>query len=124
MRTYSMDLRERVITACDERIDTRVEIAERFAVSTAWIRRLLRRRRETGSIEPMPHGGGQPPAFDVRGAERLRAAVAERPDATLAELARTCGVSCSTSAVDRAVGRLGLTRKKSRSTPPSATALI
>jgi len=120
MRSYSMDLRERVVAACDEGIDPRAEIAERFRVSESWIRRLLQRRRETGSLAPKPRGGGQPPAFDTAAAERLRGAVAADPGATLKELA-AAGVACSTSATDRALRRLGVTRKKSRSGPPSRT---
>jgi transposase len=121
MAAFSMDLRERVVAACDEGFDTRAEVAERFRVSESWIRRLLQRRRETGSIAPKPRGGGQPPAFDARGADRLREAVAADPDATLKDLAGASGVACSTSAVDRALKRLGITRKKSRSAPPSRT---
>jgi transposase len=121
MAAYSMDLRQRVAAACDEGMETRAEIAERFSVSESWIRRLLQRLRQTGSIAPKPHGGGQPPAFDARAAERLRRAVAADPDATLKELAQASGVACSTSATDRALSRLGITRKKSRSGPPSGT---
>ena len=119
MRAYSMDLRERVVAACDEGIDTRPEIAERFSVSQSWIRRLLQRRRERGSIAPKPHSGGQKPAFDAEGRERLRQAVAERPDATLAELRDAVGATCGITAIHDAVVALGLTLKKSRSTPPS-----
>lgn len=119
MQTYSMDLRQRIVAACDEGVETRAEIAERFSVSESWIRRLLQRRRESGSIAPKPHGGGQPPAFDGQAAKRLRRAVAAAPDATLKELARASRVACSTSAVDRALRRLGITRKKSRFGPPS-----
>ena len=43
MAAYSMDLRERVVAACDEGGDTRAEIAERFSVSGSWVRRLLQR---------------------------------------------------------------------------------
>jgi transposase len=121
MAAYSMDLRERVAAACDEGADTRQEVAERFAVSVSWVRRLLQRRRETGSLAPRPRGGGQPPAFDAAAADRLRRAVAATPDATLKELARASAVACSTSAVDRALARLGLTRKKSRPGPRSRT---
>jgi transposase len=116
-----MDLRERVAAACDEGADTRAEIAERFAVSASWVRRLLQRRRKTSSLAPTPHGGGQAPAFDGAASGRLRAAVAADPDATLKELAQASGVACSTSATDRALRRLGLTRKKSRPGPPSRT---
>jgi transposase len=64
MKTYSSDLRERVIGACDEGHFSRVEIAARFGVSTAWIRRLLQRRRATGSIAPLPHKRGPKPLTD------------------------------------------------------------
>src|SRR5438270_14076024 len=116
-----MDLRERVVTACDRGEGTREQIAKRFQVGLAWVYRLLQRRRETGSIEPKPHGGGQKPAFDPPAAERLRQAVADRPDATLEELRESVGIACGTSAVHRALERLGLPRKKSRSGPPSKT---
>ena len=119
MIAYSMDLRQRVIDACDEGVDTHAEIAERFSVSESWIRRLLQRRRDTGSIAPRPHKGGQTPAYDEQAATRLAEAVAARPDATLVELAQTCGVACSTSATDRALRRQNITRKKSRYGPPN-----
>ncbi len=116
MRPYSMDLRERIVAACDRGGAPRRQVAERFCVSVAWICRLLQRRRETGSIAPKPHGGGHPPAFDAAAAERLRLANEADPDATLKELAQASAVACSTSAVDRTLTRLKITRKKSRST--------
>jgi transposase len=122
MRAYSNDLRERVVAACDARDGTRERIAARFSVSVAWIRRLLQRRRETGSIVPKPRGGGRTPAFDADADRRLREAVRADADATLAELARVAGVACCPSAVHRALARLGITRKKSRGGRPSRTA--
>lgn len=122
MRTYSIDLRERVVAACDARDGTRAQIAARFAVSVAWIRKLIRQRRETGSIAPKPHGGGRAKAFDAAADRRLRAAVRADADATLEELARAAGVACCASAVHRALKRLGITRKKSPGGPPSRTA--
>ena len=122
MRSYSMDLRERVVAACDSGEGTREQIAKRFRVSVAGVYRLLARRRDTGSIAPKPHGGGQPPAFQGESAERLRKAVEDCPDATLEELREAAGVDCGTSAVFRALKRLALPRKKSRSGLPSKTA--
>ena len=122
MKTYSMDLRERVVAACDARDGTRGQIAARFSVSVSWIRDLLRRRRETGSIAPRPRGGGRAPAFDGPAAGRLRDAVRADDDATLAELAAAAAVACCPSAVHRALVRLGITRKKSRGGRPSRTA--
>jgi transposase len=121
MKAYSMDLRRRVVAACDEGGATREPIAARFSVSVSWIRDLMRRRRDTGSIAPKPHGGGRPPAFAGASAERLRAAVAADDDATLAELAEAAGVACVPSAVHGALVRLGITRKKSRAGRPSRT---
>lgn len=121
MRTYSMDLRERVVAACDARDGTREQIAARFSVSVSWIRDLLKRRRETGSIAPKPRGGGRAPAFDAAAAARLRQAVRDDNDATLAELAATSGVACSPAAVFRTLDRLGITRKKSPGGRPSRT---
>jgi transposase len=122
MKAYSTDLRERVVAACDAGDATREQIAARFSVSVPWIRKLLRQRRLTGSIAPRPHGGGRSPAFDAEAAGRLREAVREDDDATLAELARIVGVACCASAVHRALARLGMTRKKSRGGRPSRTA--
>ena len=121
MKAYSMDLRERVVAACDDGVDTREEIAERFGVSVSWFRDLLKRRRETGSIAPRPRGGGRAPAFDEAAAARLREAVRADDDATLEELAEAAGVACAPSVVHRALKRLGITRKKSRGGRPSRT---
>jgi transposase len=121
VKTYSMDLRERVVAACDARDGTREQIAARFSVSVSWIRDLMKRRRETGSIAARPRGGGRAPAFDAEAAGRLRDAVRADDDATLAELAAAAGVACGPSAVHRALVRLGISRKKSRGGRPSRT---
>src|SRR4051812_22169311 len=121
MKAYSIDLRQRVVAACDARDGTRAQIAARFCVSVAWIRKLMRQWRQTGSIAPRPHGGGRAPAFDPQAAGRLREAVRADDDATLEELARASGVACCASAVHRALARLGITRKKSRGGRPSKT---
>ena len=122
MKAYSTDLRERVVAACDARDATREQIAARFAVSLSWIRKLIRQRRQTGSIVPGPRGGGRVLACDAEAARRLREAVRADDDATLEELGRAAGVSCCPSAVHRALARLGITRKKSRGGRPSRTA--
>jgi len=122
MKAFSTDLRVRVVAACDAGDATREQVAARFSVSVPWVRKLLRRRRETGSIEPRPRGGGRAPAFDGQAAGRLRQAVRDDDDATLVELARVAGVTCCASAVHRALVRLGITRKKSRGGRPSRTA--
>ena len=102
MKTYSMDLRERAIRAYDQKVGTQEQVAKLSAVSVPWIKKLLRRRRETGSIAPKPHGGGWVPKFSGRKLERLKALVKQYPDATLQELLDRSGVEGSIMAVHRA----------------------
>jgi transposase len=122
MKAYSQDLRERVVRACDEGRGTRPQIADFFGVSTAWIRRLLQRRRETGSFAARPHAGGSKPKLDGNQREQLVVLVVERPDATLAELRDRLGAFVHPSTIHRALARLGLTLKKKSCKPPSRTA--
>ncbi len=59
MDTYSMDLRVRIVQSYLAQEGSQADLAERFKVSERWLQNLLRRLRETGSIEPLPHGGGR-----------------------------------------------------------------
>jgi len=122
MRPYSMDLRERVVDSCDARSGTREQIADRFGVSAAWIRRLLQRRKETGSIAPLPQNSGRKPKLDDRQMKRLQRIVARQPDATLQELKKHLGMTMSDDALIRALRKLNLTLKKSRSSRPNKSA--
>jgi len=117
MEAYSVDMRERVILAVEEGIDTRAEIADSFGVTTRWIRKLVQHYRETGSIEPLPHGGGQQPKFTPERLERLKNLVEKKPSATLDELRKSCRVPCCSMTVSRALQQLGYTRKKRRYVP-------
>jgi transposase len=121
MEAYSMDLRQRVSATVDEGKLTKWDISLLFKVSPAWIRRLLQRRRETGSIEPKPHNGGGKPKLDETQRLRLAALVRETPDATLDELRVRLGAGVSRATIGRVVLQLGLTLKKSRSGPVSKT---
>ena len=122
MEAYSMDLRRRVIQACDEKTGSLAVIAGRFSVSVSWITKLKRRRCETGSIAAKPHGAGRRPALDQAACERLRKLVTEDSDATLIQLCDRIGVAVSTSAMDRTLRRLGLSYKKRRAAPLSKIA--
>ncbi len=121
MKAYSQDLRERVARACDEHRGTRQQIADFFGVSTAWIRRLLQRRRQTGSLAPKPHAGGPPPKMTPQRCGRLAVLVTEQPDATLAQLRDRLQAGVHLSTVARALSRLGLSLKKKSCTPLSRT---
>ena len=118
MDAYSMDLRQRVIAACDQGQQTKA-VAATFGVSPAWVRRLKQHRRERGDIAPRSGGGSRGRKIDrARLAELVRA----QPDATLAELRDRLGVAVTAWAVCKALRALGPSYKKSPPGPPSRTA--
>jgi transposase len=120
MKPYSMDLRQRVLEDCDSGLSTQ-QVAHKYRVSTAWIRRLKQRRKQTGSIQPRKGRTGPKPSWDAY-ADRLRHAIRQTPDATLAELRDRLGLTVALSTLWRAVTALGLSVKKKSSAPPSRTA--
>jgi transposase len=122
MQTYSQDLRERVVHACDQHIGSRLQIAALFGVSTSWIRRLLQRRRQTGSFAARPRGGARRVKLGTPQRERLVVLVREQPDASLAELRDRLGAPVHLSTIGRTLIRLGLSVKKKSSAPPNTTA--
>jgi transposase len=112
MATYSQDLRQRVIDCVERDEGSLRQIARRFVVSLSFVVRLLQLHRRTGSVDPKPPAGGQPAALGPDDLERLRELVRQQPDATLKELRQRLGVSCSLTAIWRALEKLRLSRKK------------
>src|SRR3954468_12174048 len=112
MQPLSNDLRERILKAIDNREGSRRKLAARFLVNPSTITRLLQLRRQTGSFDPRPHGGGVAPTLDHDALERLRTLVGETPDATLESLRQKLGVSGSVMIICRALQKLGLPLKK------------
>lgn len=124
MRAYSMDLRERVIDACDSGMGTS-EVAETFSVSSAWIRRLKQRRRETGCFGPKAQRRGS--IRILAGHEdKIKEIIAAKPDSTSKEIAEKLGklsIKVSRQTVDVAVKRLGFRYKKRLSAQQNKIAL-
>ena len=121
MEAYSLDLRKRVLAACDASKGTK-EVARLFHVSPAWVRRLKQRRRERNTIEPLAKKNGPDPKLTPQHRLRLREAVRRQPDITLAELKERLKLSASIPTICRALRALELSFKKSRSLPTSKTA--
>jgi transposase len=121
MATYSIDLRQKILHAYERRLGSQRAIADIFGVSLSFVEKLLRRHRTTGEVAPKPHAGGQRPRLDAAAQAQVRRLVDDQPDATLAELctrlATETSVRVSVPTLCRVLQRLGLPRKKSRSTP-------
>jgi transposase len=126
MAPYSLDLRQKILRAHAHGRGSQRALAELFGVSVSFIEKLLHRHRTTGEVSAKPHGRGPKPRLDARAEAALREWVTAQPDRTLAELgerlAHDLGVQVSVPVLCRTLQRLGLPRKKSRSTRPSATA--
>jgi transposase len=84
VHAYSLDLRLRVLADYEHGPSTRA-VATKYSVSESWVRFLKQRRRQTGEVAPRRPTPGPNPSWQAY-ADRLRQAVAQTPDATLAEL--------------------------------------
>jgi transposase len=125
MKPYSNDLRRRIVEACESGKYSQGEVAELFQVSLATVKNFLRRKRETGSADALPHAGGNKPLLDEKARLFVQQALEQNNDLTLAELCQRVKTkhkkSISRPTMSRLLQALNLPRKKSRSTPASAT---
>jgi transposase len=120
MEPYSQRTRRRIIALYKAGEDT-TDIAAEVGGCVSGVRRVRQRFEETGSLEPRKAKPGAKPKLDVDALKRMADRVAAKPDVTLAELREFVGVQLDLSAYCRALKKLGLTRKKKRSAPPSRT---
>lgn len=104
------------MTAYQAKEGSQRQLAERFKVSLSFVRDLTRRYRETGKVEPKPHGGGAVAKLGVANLPVVQALVEAQPEALLEELcerfATKTGSDVSVSTMQRAVRRLELSVKK------------
>lgn len=115
---YPMEMRIAVAAAHDE-CGSSAEVAEMFGCSESWVRRLIQRRREKGSLEPMKPKRPDTRRLDDHDLAQLRAMIENKPDMTLGELAEALNHKASVPTIWRATQALNLPLKKRPSTPPS-----
>lgn len=124
MRSYSQDLRDRVLAAL-ERGERPTDIAKRFEVSRGWVHEVRRRLQLEGRRSSLPIGGHRrsllAPLEDV-----LREWIAERPDLTLAEMCERLleeyGVAIGIPALWHQLNKWGLSYKKNPARQRARTA--
>jgi transposase len=103
-------------------------LAERFAVSLGWAKKISATLRSTGKME-RPPGGRRGPASKMTAEvqEDLRNWIGKQSDLTLVELQERLWkqrkLEVSVGRLWTALRDMGLRLKKSRSTPPSKTPL-
>jgi transposase len=105
-----------VLDAIERRLGTQKQVAKTFGVSAVWIRKLLHRKRQTGSIEPLPCTQGSKPAFRGTHLAELNNFVKQHSDTSLEEIKGHFSgkVDCSLVAIHQTLKRLGWRYKKKR----------
>ena len=119
MKAYSLDLREKIVTAhMSEKMSIR-KVATRFSVSKSLVQKLVKQQQTEGNLQPKQ--SGKPQFSHLTNAEvEVKALVAEHPDATRVELCELFAIKTgnwvSRTAMCRCLQKLGLHRKKKHGT--------
>lgn len=116
MAAYSIDLRQRILSAWQNKEGSQRELAKRFQVSLSFIRDFLRRYRETGEIAAKPQGGDRRSKLNDIEQELLKVMVTKQSDIYLREIQEAIKerteIDVSISSLSRTLKRLKLNRKK------------
>jgi transposase len=124
MKAYSLDLRERVVAAYEKGNHTIAEVAAQFSVGETFLKKMLRQKRQTGSLERLPQRAGAKKVLNRTQRLWLAKQIKEQPDATLVELQTSLleqqKKSVSPATLSRELQQLRLGRKKNRSSHRSA----
>lgn len=117
-RPYPIELRRRAVSAYDEGEGSIREIAERFTIGTATLKRWLK-RAEAGCLDASPMGGSRGTLVDAEGEKMIHTMLTDVPDLTLVELSEAytgeTGVVVSPQTMSATVARMGFTRKRGSS---------
>lgn len=121
---YSNELRQKLLQAADRHEFSQTRLAEIFGVSLRWVKRVLRRRQQTGSTELLPFAGGPRPKLTEQQRQQVRHYILADTDATLREgqswLQATETIRLSLSTLSRLLAKLDLPRKQRHSTRRNA----
>lgn len=115
VRPYSLDIRERVISALETGASCRT-VAERFGLSVSTVVKWGQRHRETGTVAPGKYGGhkrhGLEPHRDL--VHRLVTARPDQPVRELREALAEHGIASNPESIRRFLHAEGLSFKKKR----------
>lgn len=118
MKSYSIELREKIVTAHLQKNLSIRKVANIFSVTKSLVQKLVKQQKLEGNLQSKPRG--KPQFSHLTNAEvELRELIQSYPDATLMELcelfADKTGNWVGRSAMCRALQKLGLNRKKKQS---------
>ncbi len=120
MKAYSTDIRQKVIDVYKNQAGSQRNLAKRFSVSLSFIQKLVKQYRNSGTVEPKAHGGGNTAKLNTEQMALIVTLVEEDNDAILVELCERLkertGIKVSRSTMGRMIQKLNLTRKKKHCT--------
>ena len=121
MRPLSQDFRERIVAAYEAGGTSLAAVGRRFAVSGKVVGKLVRQKRELGTLAAQVHLRGRKPAVSGKKMEQLRAHLEQYPDATVLERREALGLKCSEKTLWQTLRKMGWRFKKNRRGLPSKT---
>lgn len=114
MGAFSKDLREKVLKAL-ENDSSSLRVAERFGISSSFVRKLRIQLREEGHYDAK-YRGGRGRVVEAKHERAVLDILEERPSATLnevrRELKKRTRLGVSESTMSRTLRRLGITKKR------------
>ena len=115
-KAYSMDFRQKIVDAYDRGGISQRQLAQKFDVTKSFVQKLLKQRRETGSIAPKVREKQTPPKLNDEHRAILIGLVEAKNDATLAELCdqiyERTGVRVGITTMHNTLKKLEITLKK------------
>jgi len=124
MEAFTTRERRKIISLYQRGLETE-DIARQFAASESGVRRVWQQYREQGRDAPAFANCGRKPTLSEEQMQQVRRVVREKPDRFVREVAveirDRLGIAVCRQTVGRWLRELGLTRKKSRSTPRSSS---
>lgn len=115
-KAYSIDLRQKIVDAYDRGDISQRGLAKQFGVATSFVQKLLKQRRDTGSIRPQFRRGQIPPKLNEEHRKVLAALVKANNDATLAQLCEQLeaeiGIRVSITTMHKTLKQMNFSLKK------------
>jgi transposase len=116
MSGISLDLRQRIVEAYEQKEGSMRCIGKRFKVGKNTVLRLIKQKRETGALTPQAKGGSKPKQTTPENQILISKILLEQNDATLSELCDLMTAETrqpiSISSMHRLIEKIGWTRKK------------
>jgi transposase len=119
MKALSLDLRERIVAAYEAGDVSFAEVGRRFSVSGKVVGKLVRQKRELGTLAPQVHRRGRKPAVFGKKEIQLREHLEKNPDATVLERLQALRLNCSEKTLWQTLRKMGWRFKKSHRGQPS-----